>query len=102
VEETCRLLHRRRKLRGRRSHPVTERGTGTMGNDAVFALAVGQVVWCWDTAPWSKHRIPPLRLSCFLIHAAGHRRGVAMDGLGMRNTLGAMVFLRVTAGKAAP
>lgn len=73
-----------------------------MGNDAVFALTVGQVVWRGHTAPGSKHGIPPLLLSCLLGHAASHRCGIAINGLGVRNAPGTMVFLRVTPGKAVP
>lgn len=73
-----------------------------MGDDAVFALTVGQVVWRGHTAPGSKHGILPLLLSRLLSHAAGHRRGIAIYGLRLRNAAGTMVFLRVTTGKAVP
>lgn len=68
-----------------------------MGDDAVLALAVRQIVRGGSAASWSEDRVPPL--SGFIGHDAGHRGGVPIDSLGFGADLGTTGFFRVTSPK---
>jgi hypothetical protein len=100
VKEPSWLPARRRKLGGgwlRPVHPITQRCSGAVGDDAVFALAVRQVVRGGGAASWSEYRVPPL--SGFIRHDAGHRGSIPIDSLGLRAALGTTGFFRVTSPK---
>jgi hypothetical protein len=72
VEKARLLPSRWRKLRRGSSHPLAERGPRALGNDAVFALAVGHVVWGRRSALGAEDGVPPLALCCLLGHDARH------------------------------
>jgi hypothetical protein len=83
VEEARLLPPRGRKLRRGSAHPLAERGPRALGNDAVFAVAVGQVVRSRCSGLGAEDGVPPLALSCFLGHGARHGGSVAVDRLGL-------------------
>lgn len=82
VEETRLLPSWGRKLGRRSSVTLTERGSGTLGNDAVFALAVGHVVRGGHATLRPEHRVSHGILPGLLRHDTRHRGGIAVDSLG--------------------
>jgi hypothetical protein len=70
-----------------------------MGDNAVFAVAVGQVVGSRHAAPWAEHWIAIRLLGYVLGCGTSHGSTVAVGTMSARAVLWIIPLLRVTGGE---